>query len=171
MYGTCVIMGQSNDYKLYVVTWSLIMHVCKASSNNFKGRQAGRHACMHDAWHAFHMPLPARRPIRVHHHHSAWATTVHGIHAGTQQSDRRPKRTHGLKCARAHTHSRLKKKKKKKFTRIISKKNNLLQLSFSLVKSASFIVYVYIHTGTLHMTGYVLLMPTFIYMHIFTCIK
>ena len=44
MYGTCVIMGQSNDYKLYVVTWSLIMHVCKASSNNFKGRQAGTHA-------------------------------------------------------------------------------------------------------------------------------
>lgn len=46
MYGTCVIMGQSNDYKLYVVTWSLIMHVCEASSNNFKGGQAGTHACM-----------------------------------------------------------------------------------------------------------------------------
>ena len=111
MYGTCVIMGQSNDYKLYVVTWSLIMHACEASSNNFKGGQAGTHACMMHGTLFTCLCLPVVQSvctIIIQLGQRQYTASMQGPH----QSDRRPKRTHGLKCARAHTLSFKKKRKK-----------------------------------------------------------
>ena len=118
MYGTCVIMGQSNDYKLYVVTWSLIMHVCEASSNNFKGGQAGTHACMMHGtlFTCLCLPVVQSRPASNPCAPSSFSlgndSTRHpcrdpAIRPTTKKNARLEMR------ARAHTHSRLKKKKKK----------------------------------------------------------